>query len=63
MDSPIKTTRLLIVDDHPLVRSGIKAIMQMEPDLEVCGEAESHAEAMDLVLSDWKLPHSPVPGP
>ena len=29
-------TKLLIVDDHPLVRSGIQAIIQMEPDLTVC---------------------------
>jgi len=66
VDSPTKTTRLLIVDDHPLVRSGIKAIIQIEPDLEVCGEAEDHHSAMraisarrpDMVLVDISLKNS-----
>lgn len=49
MESPTQTTRLLIVDDHPLVRSGIRAIIQMEPDLEVCGEAEDHQSALDAI--------------
>ena len=61
-----QATRLLIVDDHPLVRSGIKALIQLEDDLEVCGEAEDHVEAMktisrekpDLVLVDISLKNS-----
>ena len=52
VDSPIRTTRLLIVDDHPLVRSGISSIIGMEPDLEVCGEAEDQTSAMDLVAKE-----------
>ncbi|MCK9996712.1 MAG: response regulator transcription factor, partial [Candidatus Krumholzibacteria bacterium] len=59
-------TKLLIVDDHPLVRSGIQSIIQMESDLTVCGEAEDHDEAMkaiaklgpDLVLVDISLKDS-----
>ena len=51
VDSPVQTTRLLIVDDHPLVRSGIKAIIQIEPDLEVCGEAEDHYSALDAIAA------------
>nr|MEE4267087.1 response regulator transcription factor [Candidatus Krumholzibacteria bacterium] len=62
----MQTTRLLIVDDHPLVRSGIKAIIQLEPDLEVCGEAEDHHTALeaikalrpDMVLVDISLKNS-----
>jgi DNA-binding NarL/FixJ family response regulator len=61
-----EATKLLIVDDHPLVRSGIRSIIQMEPDLTVCGEAEGHDEAMaaiaklgpDLVLVDISLKDS-----
>ena len=61
-----KITQLLIVDDHPLVRSGIKAIINLEPDLDVCGEAEDHASALraiaalrpDLVLVDISLKNS-----
>lgn len=47
-----QTHRLLIVDDHPLVRSGIRAILQLEPDLEVCGEAETQEQALALVESE-----------
>ena len=66
VESPVQTTRLLIVDDHPLVRSGIRAIIQLEPDLEVCGEAEDHQSALnairalkpDMVLVDISLKNS-----
>jgi len=66
LESPAQTTRLVIVDDHPLVRSGIKSIIQLEPDLEVCGEAEDHHSALetiaalkpDLVLVDISLKNS-----
>jgi DNA-binding NarL/FixJ family response regulator len=40
--------RILIVDDHPLVRAGFEALIGGEPDLEVCGEAEGYAEALRL---------------
>jgi len=52
VESPSRTTRLLIVDDHPLVRSGISSIIQMEADLEVCGEAEDQTSAMNLVAKE-----------
>lgn len=66
VESPSRTTRLLIVDDHPLVRSGIISIIQMEEDLDVCGEAEDQATALelvaqhnpDLVLVDLSLKNS-----
>ena len=47
-----QTYRLLIVDDHPLVRSGIRAILQLESDLEVCGEAENQEQALELIESE-----------
>lgn len=40
--------RVLIVDDHPLVRAGIAALIGGEPDLEVCGEAGTFGEALEL---------------
>jgi DNA-binding NarL/FixJ family response regulator len=44
--------RILIVDDHPLVRSGFAQLISDCPDLEVCGEASDMAEALRLIDSD-----------
>jgi DNA-binding NarL/FixJ family response regulator len=44
-------TRVLIVDDHPVVRDGLKAQLTPETDLEVCGEAEDVAGGLALVQS------------
>ena len=44
-----KATRILIVDDHPLVRRGLAEVISHEPDWEVCGEAATASEALRLV--------------
>ena len=41
--------RILIVDDHPLVREGLMMRIGLHSDLQVCGEAESEEEALGLV--------------
>ena len=41
--------RILIVDDHPLVRESLKRIIQQQPDLEVCGETDNGSQALELV--------------
>jgi len=41
--------RVLIVDDHPVVRQGLALVIDREPDLEFCGEAEHIGEALQLV--------------
>ena len=46
------TTRVMIVDDHPLVRSGIRALIQLEDDLNVCAEAEDQATALELIAAE-----------
>lgn len=41
--------RVLIVDDHPLVRQGLAMNISANPDFEVCGEAATVSEAMELL--------------
>ena len=56
--------RIVIVDDHPIVRDGLVGIFSREPDLEVVGEAASGPEgvvvvgrtAPDVVLMDLRMP-------
>jgi DNA-binding NarL/FixJ family response regulator len=43
--------RILVVDDHPMMRDGLRQLIGNEPDLEVCGEAEDVAEALKLAES------------
>jgi DNA-binding NarL/FixJ family response regulator len=44
-------TRLLLVDDHAVMRHGLAAIINEEPDLLVCGEAEGAAQALELLAT------------
>jgi len=56
--------RLLVVDDHPVVRDGLKGMLSGEPDMEVIGEAADGLEAVavaaaktpDIVLMDLRMP-------
>jgi DNA-binding NarL/FixJ family response regulator len=62
-EGPPPKARLAIVDDHPVVREGLRQILAAEPDLEVCGEAPGGRAALrllqeqpfDLVLVDLSL--------
>jgi DNA-binding NarL/FixJ family response regulator len=57
-------SRILILDDHPITRYGLTQLINHEPDLLVCGDAESAAQALaamksdrpDLVLADITMP-------
>lgn len=61
MANPI---RLIIADDHPVVREGLRAVLDSEPDVEVVGEAADGGEVLeligslepDLVLMDLQMP-------
>ncbi|MQA79240.1 MAG: response regulator [Streptosporangiales bacterium] len=56
--------RVLVVDDHPVVRQGLRVFLDLQDDLEVVGEAGDGAEAVDrvaellpdVVLLDLKMP-------
>jgi DNA-binding NarL/FixJ family response regulator len=56
--------RVLLVDDHPVVRQGLRGMLEAEADLTVVGEASSGAEAVefvaqnppDVVLMDLRMP-------
>lgn len=44
--------KVLLVDDHPIVRHGIRRLIEKEPGLQVCGEAEDVADALTLIEND-----------
>jgi two-component system, NarL family, invasion response regulator UvrY len=61
--------RILTIDDHPLVRRGIKSILSEHPSIDVVGEAENASQGLkkikneqwDLVILDLQMPnHSPL---
>jgi DNA-binding NarL/FixJ family response regulator len=45
-------TRILVADDHPIVRSGLRKVLDAKPDMEVVAEAEDGAEAVRLALAE-----------
>ena len=58
------TIKILVVDDHPMVRAGLQSMLHTDPDLVVVGEAETAADAVaqantlqpEVILLDIELP-------
>lgn len=44
-----KTTRILVVDDHPVVRQGLALLIEQEPDMAYVGDAESASDALKAI--------------
>ena len=63
--TPTAKIRLLVVDDHFVVRIGLTSALNLEPDMEVVAEARDGREAIDayekhrpdVVVMDYQLPH------
>ena len=59
-----KKIRILLVDDHPVLRSGLDALLALEPDMEVAGQASTGEEGIektrllrpDVVVMDLAMP-------
>ncbi|MEJ0090035.1 MAG: response regulator transcription factor [Limisphaerales bacterium] len=49
MKQILKPVRVILADDHILVRSGIRALLEMLPDVQVIGEAGDGREVLNLV--------------
>ena len=62
-----QTVRIVIADDHPIFRDGLRRLLEAEPDLKVLGEASDGAEAVklarqlkpDILLLDLAMPKHP----
>ena len=58
-----RKSKVLVVDDHPVVRRGLVTLINEQPDFEVCGDAGNEEDALvafqedapDLLLADWSL--------
>jgi DNA-binding NarL/FixJ family response regulator len=64
MNNPVKSIRVMLADDHTLVRAGIRALLEKLPGVEVVGEADDGREVLkliklhrpDIVLMDIAMP-------
>ena len=61
---PAARYRVFVVDDHPMLRAGLRELINKQPDLEVCGEAGNTSDALseiarcrpDVLVTDLSMP-------
>jgi len=66
--APKPRTRIVLVEDHAILREGVKALLEIEPDFEIAGDFGGVEECLlglgqlqpDLVLTDLALPNARV---
>lgn len=51
MSSAVELTRIVLVDDHPIVRERLAEVLAREPELTICGEAESRQQALEIIAA------------
>jgi two-component system, NarL family, response regulator DegU len=64
MEQSVEVVNILLADDHPILRDGLRKLLEVEPDLRVIGEAGDGVEAVkavrklkpDLLLLDLNMP-------
>ena len=56
------STRILIADDHPVVRQGLRMFLSLEPDFDVVGEAQDGTEAVRLAQEQQRQLQGWTPG-
>ena len=47
----MNTIRIIIIDDHPVVREGLRGMLASQPDFEVVGEAADGAAGVELIVA------------
>jgi DNA-binding NarL/FixJ family response regulator len=47
----MRRIRIVVADDHRLFREGLRRLLELEPDIEIVGEAKDGSEAVDIILS------------
>jgi NarL family two-component system response regulator LiaR len=64
LERGMETIRVLVVDDHAIIRKGVRAVLDLVPDMELVGEAENGIQAVrmdselvpDVILMDLMMP-------